>query len=484
MDLDFLLNKAIKYHLQGKIEKAELNYKKILKNDTNNILANNNLASILNIKKKYEDALLLLNKVLKAKPDFDDALNNKGISLVGMNNFEEALKEYDKALELKPDFLKVINNKANCLKLMGKYEEALNYYKKALDLKSNFIDAIYNRAICFNELNKFDQAEELYTKALKIKPDFVEANYNLSLIKLLKGNYIEGWKLYEWRKKRPKFKKYLIFDKKDEWLGDKDLNKKIIYIRKEQALGDYIQYCRYLPLIKKMGAKIILDTPEQLKNIINNMGIEFTHIDDLKKIKFDYYCSIASLPFAFKTTVETIPNKIPYLFTPKDKKLFWEEKFKNNKIKIGIKWSGNTKYQDDKNRSISLKKFKPLFELPYEFHSLHIEYSESDEITMQNISNLYCHKNEIIGLDNTAGLIDAMDLVISVDTGIVQLTGALGKVFWNLLPYTSDHRWLLNRNDSPWFPTAKLYRQTKKGDWETVIQNVKNDLLYFKKEIT
>ena len=129
---------------------------------------------------------------------------------------------------------------------------------------------------------------------------------------------------------------------------------------------------------------------------------------------------------------------------------------------------------------MSLDKFIPLFNLPYDFHSLHIEYTKNDEKLKNNISNLYCHKDEILGLDNTAGLIDAMDLVISVDTGIVQLCGALGKKFWNLLPYTSDHRWLLDRKDSPWFPTATLYRQAKKGDWDTVIKNVRFDLMNFK----
>ena len=186
------------------------------------------------------------------------------------------------------------------------------------------------------------------------------------------------------------------------------------------------------------------------------------------------------MPLAFNTTIDTIPNKIPYLFTPKETKIFWKKKLKNNKIKIGLKWSGNPKYKDDKNRSMSLEKLKPLFELPYEYHSLHIEYSDEDKKMMQNIPNLFCHKDHIIGLDNTAGLIESMNLVISVDTGIVQLTGALGKQFWNMLPFTSDHRWLLNRDDSPWFPTAKLYRQTKKGDWDTIIQNIKKDLLSIK----
>ena len=481
MDSNFLLKKSIKNHLQGKIDKAELGYKKIIKAEPNNILANNNLASLMNVKKKYKEALILLDNILNLKPNFIDALNNKGISLMGLNNYEEAIEIYNKLLELKPDFLKAIINKANCLKLTGYQEEALRYYKKVTDIEPKNIEAIFNSAICYFELNEFKDAEKLYNKAINLKPDFIDANFGLSIIKLLNGNYEDGLALYEWRKKRSSFKRYDFYNSKTEWLGDEDLNNKTIFITREQALGDYIQYCRYFKLIEKMGAKIILDVPEQLISMINNMGINYTTFDSIKKTKFDYYCPIASLPYAFKTTLKTIPNEVPYLFTPKNKKNFWEKKLNKNKIKIGLKWSGNPKYSDDKNRSTTLDKFLPLFELPYEFHSLHIEYTPSDEKTMINISNLFCHKNEIVGLDNTAGLIEAMDLVISVDTGIVQLCGALGKKFWNLLPYTSDHRWMLKRNDSPWFPTAKLYRQEKKNDWDKVISKVKKDLIFFVK---
>ncbi len=482
MDLDFLLKKTIKHHLQGKIDKAELGYKKIIKAEPNNILANNNLASLMNIKKKYNHALILLNNILKLKPNFVDALNNKGISLIGLNNYDEALKIYNQLLKLKPDFLKAIVNKANCLKQMGYQEEALKYYKKASDIEPKNIEVIFNSAICYFELNQLDESEKLYNETINLNPNLIDANFGLSIIKLLKGNYEEGLSLYEWRKKRSSFKKYDFYNYKTEWLGDKDLKNKTIFITREQALGDYIQYCRYFSIIQTMGAKIVLDVPEQLKSMIDNMGIEYTSFENIKKTRFDYYCPIASLPYAFKTTLDTIPNKVPYLFTPKDIKNFWKEKLDNTKIKIGLKWSGNPKYSDDKNRSTTLDKFLPLFELPFEFHSLHIDYTPFDEKTMINIPNLFCHKNEIIGLENTAGLIEAMDLVISVDTGIVQLCGALGKKFWNLLPYTSDYRWMLDRDDSPWFPTAKLYRQQNKNDWDAVIIKVKKDLSYLKKK--
>ena len=476
ININFLLNKALKLHLKGKIEQAETVYKKIIKFDENHIIAINNLASILNSKKNYEQALTFLSKVLKIKPNFIDALNNMAVSLRGLNDHDKALDFCEKALKINPNFVDALNNKANCLKSLDLLDEAIFYYEKTIKLKPNSIEAIYNKSICLYLQNRFDEALLGYKNAIKLKPDFIEANYNLSLLQLLKGNYEEGWKNYEWRKKRNKEKKYSLLAKDTEWIGDKDIKDKTLYITKEQALGDYIQYCRYLPMVEKLGAKLILDTPNPLKSMIDTMNINYTHIDDIKKLVFDYHCSIVSLPLAFKTTLKTIPNNVPYLFTPNKIKKYWQNKLDNTNKKIGLKWSGNLSYYDDKNRSTSLETFKPLFELPYEFHSLQIEYTEEDEKLMKTITNLKCHKNEIIGFDNTAGLIESMDLIISVDTGIVQLCGALGKSFWNLLPYTSDHRWLLDRKDSPWFPSAKLYRQTKKGDWKSIINSVKKDL--------
>ena len=481
MDIQFLVNKAIKLHVRGKVDKAEEIYKKIINIDPNNIISLNNLGSILNTKENFEKSLNFVNRALEIKPDYDDALNNKGNCLKGLNRFDEAIEYYKKALIIKPDFVGALNNLATSYNSIGRHEEAIPIFKKVIELKPNYYEALYNQGICLYNLNLFDEAKDSYEKAIKVKPDFIEAYYNLSLLQMLQGNYKEGLKNYEWRKKRNKAKKYPQFDNDIEWLGDKDLKNKIIYISKEQGLGDYIQYCRYLLLVKNLGATILLDTPKILKPMIETMNIDCTYLDDLKKIKFDYHCSIVSLALAFKTTLDTIPSKEPYFFTPKIIKLNWEKKLIGFKrLNIGLKWTGNSSYVDDMNRSTTLKELKPLFDLPYDFHSLEIEYTKEDETLLNNITNLKCHKKDIIGLDNTAGLIENLDLVISVNTSIAHLTGALGKKLWILLP-SPEYRWLLNRQDSPWYPKTKIYRQTKEGDWKTMIDKVKQDLKLLKK---
>ena len=353
--------------------------------------------------------------------------------------------------------------------------------------KKNYIfsdnDWFFEKLPLFIEyFNKNQISRNVVKKVLEIKPNFADTIWNISKIQLVNGNFNEGWKSYEWRKKTSSLgKNYKTYNKDINWLGDKDLNNKTILISYEQGLGDYLLYARYLPMIKKLGAKIILDTPKFIKPMIDSMNFDYTHTEELKKIDFDFHCSIASLPCAFKTSVETIPCKIPYLFTPKEKKEFWKKEFEDNSnIKIGLKWAGNKLHQDDRKRSMPLKKFKPLFDLPYDFHSLEIEYNKDDEKLLNEIPNLNCHKNQIPGLDNTAGLMESMDLVITVDTGINHLCGAIGKPFWILLSHVPDFRWFLDCNNSPWFPTAKLYRQTSRGDWDAVINRIKKDLLSLK----
>ena len=445
MDLNKLLIDAHNLINSGKGSEAEIILKKIIKKDSSNIFALNNLGNLSLIKNNYEESLEYFNQSLHLKPDFCEALINKasclqklkrnfealdcykeaikikpnlvdifynqGNCLIKLKRFEEAIKSYNELLKSKPNYYKAIFNKAFCLEQLDKYQEALKNYNIAIEIYPDFYQAITQKGNCLQKLNKHHEALDCYKKAIEINPDFSHANNNLGHLQLLLGNYEDGWKNYEWRKKISK-DDYSEIYKKIEWSGKKNISEKTIFISKEQGLGDYIQFCRYLPMVKKLGAKIILDPPSALKNLIDNMKIDYTHIDDLKTKKFDYHCSIASLPLAFKTKLETIPNNIPYLFTPKNIKDYWKEKLKGDKIKIGLKWSGNKNYYNDHNRSTKLETFAPLFDSAFEFHSLQIEYSDEDEKFKQKIPNLFCHKDQILGLDNTAGLIDAMDLII------------------------------------------------------------------------
>ena len=442
MDINLVLKKAVNLHLSKKLDEAEELYKKILKNNPNHLDALNNLASIYNYKKKHEQAKDLLEIVLKNQPNNTDALNNYGNTLKGLNFFKEALVFYEKSILLKPDFVDALNNKGNCLTSIGKLKDAF----------------------------------KVFNEAITINPNHINSNWNLGLLQLLTGDFKNGWKNYEWRKKRNLIKNNYIQDLKKEWLGKSSIKNKKIYIYKEQGLGDYIQFSRYLLLINKLGAKIILDTPVSLKKLIETIGINFEFIDEIQDQSFDFYCSIMSLPYIFKTNLQTIPNKIPYLFADKTKELFWKEKIKNNKKKIGLVWSGNSKNLTIFNRNISLQKLTPILDLPFSFHSLQIEIAEHEKKIFNKYKNLNNHKNEIIGFHNTAALISNLDLVITIDTSIAHLAGALGKKVWILLPFISDFRWLMNTDRSPWYPNVKLFRQTKFNSWDEILLLLKSEL--------
>ena len=478
MDINFLLNKAVKLHIRGKLDKAREIYEKIIKFDQDNLIANGNLGALLNAKKNYQKALYFLEKAISIKPNYLEALNNKGNSLRGLERHEDALKIYDQILKIQPNFTDALNNKGNCLKNLDLFDQAIKIYNQALNLKPNFVDALYNQGICFHSIGNFNEAIKNYNKAIEFYPEFVDAHYNLGILQLLKGNFHDGLKNYEWRKKRNPFKETLkFFDKKKEWDGNESLKNKEIFIYKEQGLGDYIQYCRYLPIIYAMGAKIILDVPKSLKVLIDTMDFNYKIIDKPKPNQYDYFCSIISLPYLLNTDLNNIPKNVPYIFTPENAKKNWLKKLKTKKHLVGIKWRGSTSYKDDKNRSMKLSEMIPLLNLPFEFHSLDIELNDEEKEIISENPNIVFHGKELLGMEKTAGLIENLELVISVDTSIAHIASSLGKPVWLLLSHLHDYRWLLNRNDSPWYPNLKIIKQTRNNNWSEVIKIVNKKLL-------
>ena len=474
------IEKAINAHLNAKYEEAEELYKKIIKTDNLNLIAINNLASIYNLKKNFKKSITLLNHVLNIKPDYLDALKNLAIAQKGAELFGEAISNFQKILTFQKNDPNIYNNLGNCYREMRNFNLAIINYEIALKINPDFSKCIYNKGVCLQEIGLIKEAEILFKKSAKLAPNLIEPIFSIAHLQLLNENYKDGWKNYEFRKQKYKNNyPYINFNKELLLVKNfKDIKNKVVFISKEQGYGDYIQFSRYLIKIKQIGAKIILDTPRSLINIIKTLDIDFIHKDNLDKDDFDYHISILSLPYFFNTTKNNIPNKIPYLYVPKNEKLYWEKKIKiNNKKKIGLMWTGNPKNENDKKRSLSLDQLKSILKLPFEFHSLQIDYKKTDEILFKEFSNLNCHKSEIIGFDKTAGLIDSLDLVISVDTSVAHLSGALGKNVWILLPYMPDFRWLLNTNKNQWYPTATIYRQSKIDDWSTVVKSIREDLL-------
>ncbi len=243
----------------------------------------------------------------------------------------------------------------------------------------------------------------------------------------------------------------------------------------EQGFGDYIQCIRYAALVEQLGAKVILEVPSRLLTLCSTLKGQPILIENGKPLpSFDYHCPVMSLPLALKTTVETIPAQIPYLYADDQRKKRWNEKLGNKTVtRIGLVWSGSTTHKSDHKRSLLLNQLTSLLVLPFEFHSLQKEIREIDVKTLTDFPKIHQHQDDQRDFSDAAALIDEMDLVISVDTAVAHLSGAMGKKTFILLPYSPDYRWMLDRADSPWYPTATLFRQPSVGDWDSVIAEIR-----------
>jgi hypothetical protein len=432
--------------------------------------------------KRFDEAIAHYDRALSLRPDYHAAYSNKGMTLHELKRFDEAIAHYDRALILRPDYHAAYSNKGVTLHELKRFDEAIALYDRALSLKSDYHAAYSNKGVTLHELKRFDEAIAHYDKALSLRPDYHEATWNKSHSLLLQGDFESGFPLYESRwdvEKISEISGKRFFDK-PTWLGKESLEGKKILLYVEQGLGDFIQFCRYVKLVADLGAKVILETPQSLAGLMKDLdGISQLVIKGEELPFFDYQCPLLSLPLAFKTNLQTIPNPRGYINLDdyRHKIIEWKARLGSKlKPRAGLVWSGNPHHKNDSNRSLLLNDILPFLSNQLEYISLQKEVREVDKLTLDSnphILSFPAHLNDFL---DTAALIENLDLVISVDTSVAHLSGALGKKTFVLLPSTPDWRWLLDREDSPWYSSIKLYRQVAIGDWNSVLNRVKLDL--------
>jgi len=440
--------------------------------------AMNNLGNAFRDIGFFQKALDCFDRAIICSPLYADAHNNRGNVLRDLNLLEQALQSYEKALALSPNYAQAHYNCANVLQELNQLDSALDACAKAIALDKNYADAYCVQGIVLYKLNRLEESLQSLNFALTLMPTHPDANFNKALVNLTLGNFEDGWRLFEWRWKTGLAKKYHRTFSQPLWLGQHSLQNKTIFIYAEQGLGDVIQFCRYLPILKGLGAKVIIQVPNGLKSLIESLndGSEVLSLEELA-VDFDYHCPIMSLPLAFKTTPSTIPCSIPYLYPRSAQQLLWQSQLgKRGQLRVGLIWTGSATHKNDRNRSISLHDLCPLLSLPIEFHSLQKEYRGGDQELLKNLSGID-HHADLKDFSDTAALISALDLVISVDTSVAHLAGAMGKPTWLLLPFSADYRWMTKRLDSPWYPSMKLFRQTSAGEWADVLEVVKSQLI-------
>lgn len=443
--------------------------------------AYSNRGNVLQDLNRHDEAVISFNNAIAINENYAEAYSNRGISLRNLNRLEEAISSYACALAINPSYVEAFLNQGVALQDLHCLDEAISSYDRAISINPNCVQAHVNRGNVLKDLKRLNEAIASYDQAIAINPFYAEVYWNKSVVKILNGDYLEGWELYEWRwKKEPLINSKRIYSQ-PLWLGQSSISGKILLIYPEQGYGDYIQFVRYVKLVEQLGAEVVLELPSILVNIISSFKGNFRVIEKGSILPdFDYHCPIMSLPLAFKTTIETIPSQVPYLYVNMDRNREWQQRL-GNKIKprVGLVWSGATNHKNDFNRSISFETLNVFFNLPIEFHCLQNEIRIHDQDAVAANSNIIVHNNLLTDYSDTAALIDAMDLVISVDTSVAHLAGALGKTVWIVLPYAPDYRWMLDRIDTPWYPTAKLFRQSKLGVWDCVINQIRDELKNF-----
>lgn len=510
---EVLLNYGIVLEALGRYEEALVGFDAVLAIKRRSVEAHNNRGAVLEKLGRDEEALESIERALAIKPSHVDALYNQASVLRKLGRHAEALKSFDRVLAIKPDYGKAHNNRGTVLELLGRREDALASYNRALALDPDFVEALNNRANALLKLYRFDEAVVCYDRALAInpnhaevlknssnvlgclgrhqealarcsrasviRPSYADAHWNEALLRLRLGDFSGGWEKYEWRWQREERAKTLRAFPQPLWLGQAPIAGKTILVHHEQGFGDTIQFARYAKLLVQRGARVILEVQPPLKSLLSPLGSNIQVIGRGEAIpSFDLHCPLLSLPLAFRTEMSTIPAEVPYLTAPSDRIEQWNERLPPRRgLRVGIVWSGNATHKDDHNRSIALARLLPLFDAPdIEFVSLQKELRESDASVLTETPRILDIGRQFGDFSDTAAAVALVDLVISVDTSVVHLAGALGKPVWVLLPFCPDWRWLLDRDDSPWYPTARLFRQPGIGDWDSVIGQVGHEL--------
>ena len=508
-------NRGVTLQELNRLEEAVTAYENAIAIKANYAEAFNNHGNTLKDLKRFEEALKSYENAIACKMDYAEAFYNSGVTLQELKRFETALLRYENAIALKPDYANAFNNRGVILQELKRRNEAFACYEKAITIKADYAEAFYNRGVTLNELKRsndalasyekaiaikadyaeafnnrgviqqdlkqLDEALVSYKKAISLKTDYADAHTNQSLLLLLTGDFQNGWKKNEWRKCKEEPHGNRQFNK-PLWLGGEKISGKTLLVYWEQGLGDTIQFCRYIPLLAQLGIKTLFAPQKSLTKLLSTLEGAFSIVDvENVSFNFDYNCPLLSLPLAFNTYLDTIPNHFPYLAADRELVSKWKGKIGEGRFKIGICWQGSTGRIDD-GRSIPLMRFQALSHIS-EVRLISLHKGEGETQLHELPDNMIV---ETLGGDfdngpdaflDTAAVIKCCDLVITSDTAVAHLAGALGVNTWIALKYVPDWRWMLDRDDNPWYPTMRLFRQEHPGDWEGVFERIRTALI-------
>jgi tetratricopeptide (TPR) repeat protein len=455
-------------HQNGKLGEAIEHVQRAVRLAPHVALFHANLGEMLRIAGRPRLAVEQARRALEVDPNMAAALSNLGVALYELKDYEEAARAQRKAIAANPNFAEGHSNLGNALHALRRFDEAVAAYRRAIELNPNYADAWANLGTTLHHSGSFDEGISTLRRAIALAPQHANAHSGLGILLLMRGDLAEGWDEYEWRlrsseRKGPRFPE-------NPWQGD-SLTGKHIYVEAEQGFGDTLQFARYIPLLAARGARVTLRVHQQLLTLMQTSLPGITVLGDRGDPGPHYSDAVLlSLPRQFKTRLETIPAAVPYLRPTAEAAKRWQQRLaKMPGLKIGLVWAGNPDHVNDSRRSLPLQMLEPLFavhgasfaSLQYGQRSADLKKRKKGKGKLQPIEDLMAGIHDYV---DSAGAVDALDLIITVDTSVAHLAGALGKPVWVVLPWVTDWRWMLNREDNPWYPTMRLFRQKKEQD--------------------
>jgi len=476
-----LCNRGITLHELRRFEEALASYDGAIAVRPDYADALSNRGVTLDELKRFDEALASYDRAISLRPEHALALYNRGNTLRQLRRFDDALLSYDHAISLQPDHAVALYNRGNTLRQLKRFDEALLSYDRALSLWPDYADALCNRGVTLHQLRRFEEALLSYDRAIAVQPDYAKAHLNRGITLLLAGELSSGFPDFEWRLALKEVPNNRANINAASWRGQ-ELEGRRLLVFSEQGLGDIIQFARYLPLLAQKRCKLTFLTDAKLTRLLRPLTNGIEVISSLRtEGKFDFQCALMSLPHRLRTDLTSIPNRVPYLRAEDALIARWRERIGGHGFKVGIAWQGDPQGTIDQGRSIPLAEYFSLAQLPgvrlislQRHHGLDQLAAVPKEVTIETFGE---------DLDNgpdafidTAAVMSNLDLIITSDTSIAHVAGALGHRVWVALKCVPHWVWMLDREDSPWYPTMRLFRQSERDNWKPVFSNMEREL--------
>ncbi len=444
--------------------------------------AHNNLGTALVNLGRRQDALASYDRAIALRADYDEAFYNRGVALNSLDRNEEAVACYDRAIVLRPDYDVAYYNRGVALQALELHDAAVASYDQAIALRPDYPEALNNRGMALQAVERHAEALADFDQAIALRPDYAQAHFSRSTCFLQSGDLARGWPGYEWRWQTPNLAGSTRRFGQPLWLGAQPLVGRTILLHAEQGIGDTLQFCRFTAAVAARGARVVLEVPRPLARLLAGLaGVTQLVVRGDPLPAFDLQCPLMSLPLALGTTLGTIPAAGSYIMADPVDCAAWQQRLAMLPgIRAGLVWAGAPKMGADRRRSMTLDRFAPLAAVPgVSFVSLQKGEAAAQVLAAPSGLPVHDFTDDLHDFADTAALIAALDLVISVDTAVAHLAGAQGKPVWVLNRSDACWRWLRGREDSPWYSTARLFRQPTPGDWGSVVAGVGTALRRF-----